>query len=141
MKDLSVVSESIQRIYNFYLEKKLIVNRRYQRKLVWSIDEKASFIDSIMREYPVPIILLAEIINEDNTELEIIDGMQRLNAITSFIENEFSVNGEFFDLETLAETKLRKDKGELLQKTPIIDRKKCADVTGYVIPPVNLSWS
>lgn len=134
MKDLSVVSESIQRIYSLYLEKQLIVNRRYQRKLVWTIDEKASFIDSIMRSYPVPLILLAESQNDSNIAFEIIDGMQRLNAVMSFIENEFPVEGKYFDLETMAETKLLKDNNVLVQQEPKLDRKKCAEFTGYVLP-------
>lgn len=134
MQDLTVRSESIQRLYNFYLENKLIVNRRYQRKLVWSIEEKASFIDSIIKEYPVPLILLAE--SEENGEriLEIIDGMQRLNAVTAFIDNEFSVKGLYFDLEAMAETKLQKDQGQLNQQHPILDRKICAEIASYVFP-------
>ncbi len=134
MQDLTVRSESIQRLYNYYLENKLIVNRRYQRKLVWSVEEKAAFIDSITKAYPVPLILLAE--SEENGEriLEIIDGMQRLNAVTAFIENEFSVNGLYFDLEAMAETKLQKDQGGLIQHQPILDRKVCAEIASYVFP-------
>lgn len=134
MQDLTVRSESIQRLYNFYLENKLIVNRQYQRKLVWSVEEKAAFIDSIIKAYPVPLILLAE--SEENGEriLEIIDGMQRLNAVIAFIENEFSVNGLYFDLEAMAETKLQKDQGQLIQNFPIIDRKVCAEIASYVFP-------
>lgn len=134
MQDLTVRSESIQRIYNYYLENTLIVNRRYQRKLVWSIEEKASFVDSIIKSYPVPLILLAESDNEGVRIFEIIDGMQRLNAVVSFIENEFAVNGEYFDLETMAETKLQKDNGKLVQKEPIHDRKVCAEIVAYVFP-------
>jgi hypothetical protein len=77
---------SIMEAYELYRKDKLIVNRRYQRKLVWSQPEKQSLIDSILLKYPVPLILLATI--EDN-KYEIIDGMQRLNAFFSFIENEF----------------------------------------------------
>lgn len=134
MQDLTVRSESIQRIYNYYLENTLIVNRRYQRKLVWSIEEKASFVDSIIKSYPVPLILLAESDNAGGRIFEIIDGMQRLNAVVSFIENEFAVNGEYFDLETMAETKLQKDDGKLVQKEPILDRKVCTEIVAYVFP-------
>lgn len=134
MQDLTVRSESIQRLYNYYIDERLVVNRRYQRKLVWSIDEKEAFIDSIAKSYPVPMILLAENESVENNILEIIDGMQRLNAIVSFIENEFSLNGEYFDLETMAETKLKKDNKELTQKEPILNRKKCADIVSYVFP-------
>lgn len=134
MQDLTVRSESIQRLYNYYIDERLVVNRRYQRKLVWSIDEKEAFIDSIAKSYPVPMILLAENESIENNVLEIIDGMQRLNAVVSFIENEFSLNGEYFDLETMAETKLKKDSNELTQKEPILDRKKCAEIVSYVFP-------
>lgn len=132
IKDLAVIPESIQRIYNYYLEKRLIVNRRYQRKLVWTIEEKGAFIDSIIKNYPIPLILLADNINDDN--FEIIDGMQRLNAICSFIENEFDVNGEYFDLDTMSETKLLKDNNILKQKEPKMDRKTCSEFTAYVLP-------
>jgi uncharacterized protein with ParB-like and HNH nuclease domain len=59
-RELSIRSESIQRIYNFYVNHLFYVNRRYQRKLVWTIEEKRAFIDSILQGFPVPIILLAE---------------------------------------------------------------------------------
>ncbi|MBQ6996421.1 MAG: DUF262 domain-containing protein [Lachnospiraceae bacterium] len=134
MQDLTVRSESVQRIYGYYLEQQLVVNRRYQRKLVWSVEEKASFIDSIRKNYPVPLILLAESKGIEGDVLEIIDGMQRLNSITSFIENEFSVDGYYFDLETMAETKLMKDEGVLIQKEPLLGRKECAGITSYVLP-------
>lgn len=135
MQELTIRSESVQRMYSFYLEKKLIVNRRYQRKLVWSIEEKAAFIDSILKEFPVPLFLFAEVNKENELVYEIIDGMQRLNALFSYIENEFSIDGMYFDLESTAETKLLKDKGIVIQKTPIMDRKTCADkIASYVLP-------
>lgn len=135
MQDLTVRSESVQRIYNYYTNRKLVVNRRYQRKLVWSIEEKAAFIDSILNAYPVPLILLAEGEQDDDTIYEIIDGMQRLNAIVSFIENEFAVNEEFFDLESMAETKLLKDNKIITQRFPIMDRKVCAEkIASYILP-------
>ncbi|MCY6482807.1 DUF262 domain-containing protein [Clostridium aestuarii] len=134
MQDLTVRSENIQRIYGFYTSNRLLVNRRYQRKLVWSIEEKSAFIDSIMKGYPVPLILLAEISTDDNTTFEIIDGMQRLNAIVSFIEGEFSVNGEYFDLEAMAESKLIHDKGKIEQNKPKMKREICAEIASYVLP-------
>ncbi len=59
--DLSIKGESIQSLYGSYLSKTFLVNRRYQRKLVWTIEEKRSFIDSIINGYPVPLVLLAEV--------------------------------------------------------------------------------
>ncbi|MGV8828315.1 MAG: GmrSD restriction endonuclease domain-containing protein [Breznakibacter sp.] len=133
-KDLSIKGESIQSLYGSYLSKLFLVNRRYQRKLVWSIEEKRSFIDSIINGYPVPLILLAEVSTEKGKQLEIIDGMQRMNAIMSFIDQEFDYQGSYFDLDTLADTKLLKDSGKMIQKQSILDRALCANIVRYQIP-------
>ncbi len=134
MQDLTVRSENIQRIYGFYTSKKFLVNRRYQRKLIWTIEEKSAFINSIMNGYPVPLILLAEVNYDNSSVYEIIDGMQRLNAIVSFIEGEFPVDGEYFDLEAMAETKLMLDNGDLIQSEPKMSREKCTNIASYVLP-------
>lgn len=76
---------TIMEAYELYRSNKLTINRRYQRKLVWSQKEKKSLIDSILKQYPIPLILLAT----KDDKYEIIDGMQRLNAIFGFIENHF----------------------------------------------------
>lgn len=133
-KDLSIKGESIQSLYGSFLAKNYLVNRRYQRKLVWTIEEKRSFIDSIMNGYPVPLVLLAEVTNEKGKKLEIIDGMQRMNALMSFIDQEFDVNGGYFDLDTMADTKFLKDEGKIEQKKPALDRALCAEIVRYQIP-------
>jgi len=90
---------SIMEAYELYRNDKLLVNRRYQRKLVWSLEEKQNLIGSILLKYPVPLILLATV---ENGNYEIIDGMQRLNAFFGFIENEFYIkkNNEDFYFNT-----------------------------------------
>jgi len=90
---------SVLELYRWYRTQKLIVNRRYQRKLVWTKGEKALLIDSLLLNYPIPLILLgASKTPEVEDVYEIIDGMQRLNAIFSFIENKFAVNDKYFDV-------------------------------------------
>jgi Protein of unknown function DUF262/Putative DNA-binding domain len=133
-KDLSIKGESIQSLYGSYLSKVFLVNRRYQRKLVWTIEEKRSFIDSIINGYPVPLVLLAEVTTEKGRQLEIIDGMQRMNAIMSFIDQEFDVDTKYFDLDTMADTKLLKDEGKIIQKMEVLDRGLCAKIVRYQIP-------
>lgn len=132
--DLNIRGENIQELYTWYLEDRLIVNRRYQRKLVWSKAEKAHLIDTLVRRYPLPLILLAETSISGSPKFEIIDGLQRLNAIFSFIENRFDVGGSYFDLEAMASTKQMLDDGMFQQKTPILDRKLCAQLANYKIP-------
>ena len=131
---LSIKGESIQSLYGSYLKNLFLVNRRYQRKLVWTVEEKRSFINSIVNGYPVPLVLLAEITKGSERKLEIIDGMQRMNAIMSFIDQEFDLDGQYFDLDTMADTKILKDNGVIKQKQKMLDRKICADIVRYQIP-------
>src|SRR5690606_13002532 len=131
---LSIKGESIQSLYGSYLKEIFLVNRRYQRKLVWTVEEKRSFINSIVNGYPVPLILLAEVSKSNDRKLEIIDGMQRMNAIMSFIDQEFDLDGKYFDLDTMADTKILKDSGVIKQKHKAIDRKICAELVRYQIP-------
>lgn len=131
-------SESIQMVYNNYVCHRYVVNRRYQRKLVWSIQEKAAFMDSIMRSYSVPLFLLAQNNLADNkVQYEIIDGMQRLNAVFAFIENEFPIKYEgkecYFDLDTLADTMVQKGKS-LKQKMPKLPKEVCIKISNYQFP-------
>lgn len=94
---------SVQEIYRRYRENQIIVNRKYQRKLVWSESEKVCLIDSILKGYPIPLILFAEYTEADGkTYYEVLDGMQRINAIVGFIENEYPVAGKYFDIKQLA---------------------------------------
>ena len=124
---LVISGENIQEVYNWYHNKNLIVNRRYQRKLVWTLQEKENLIDTILNDYPIPLFLLAEI----DSQNEIIDGMQRFNAIFDFIENKYSYNEKYFDLDTLATTKDLKDQGLLTQKYPVLDRQVCTKIANY----------
>lgn len=97
---------SIQEAYRIYREGKLIVNRKYQRKLVWTNDEKEKLIDSIMRSYPIPLILLAERPEQHGHGFyEILDGVQRLTAIFDFIENRTTFGGYYFDTEEFTRAK------------------------------------
>ena len=85
-------AKSLQFVYEDYINNKFVVNRRYQRKLVWTLEEKQAFIDSLIREYSIPLFLLAKNNKHDkNEQWEILDGMQRFNAIFSFIENDYPV--------------------------------------------------
>ncbi|MEH1819649.1 MAG: hypothetical protein V7L31_11325 [Nostoc sp.] len=60
--------------------------------------------------------------------------MQRLNAITAFIEGEFDVYSKFFDLATMVESKSRLDQGFVNQKTPVLERSLSEGIASYVMP-------
>ncbi len=111
MANLESLPKSIQSVYTMYREDKLYVNRRYQRKLVWTLKEKQKLIESILKKYPVPAILIAERDSVPGT-YEIIDGLQRLQAIVSFIETSFStLDKKYFDLQYFPTAKSHADEG------------------------------
>lgn len=125
----------VERAYEDYRNELFLVNRRYQRKLVWDVSEKRAFIDSLLHGYPVPLFLFSKSDYREVNRFEIIDGMQRLNAIFSYIENEFALeNGHFFDLSSTALTKDLSDKKKLEQKSPILDRSECVKIVSYELP-------
>lgn len=109
MADLESQPKSVQSLYAWYSGDKLFVNRRYQRKLVWTLEEKQKLIESILKQYPVPAILLAD---RSTGGYEIIDGLQRLHTIVSFIEGAFpTLDGNYFDVEKFPTANERAEQG------------------------------
>lgn len=94
---MSIQTYTINKLFKMYINEYIYVNRRYQRKLIWGLEEKQLLIDSIIENIPLPAILAVGL-DMDGLgmckNLEIIDGMQRLNAIFSFMLGEFSVEYE-----------------------------------------------
>lgn len=127
---------SVQALYRNYRDGTLIVNRQYQRKLVWTVAEKQRLIDSILNDYPLPLFLFAE--KPANTQgkgyLEVIDGMQRLNAIFSFIEHGFMWEEKCFDIAEFARARQAADAGAFepfAENIPRITAKQCANMLDY----------
>ena len=132
--ELSVNGQDLQNLYNLYYSNKLTVNRRYQRKLVWSLDEKIQLVDSVVNELPIPLVLLAQRQRSDSATYEIIDGLQRLQSFFAFMENKFPYDGRYFDLDTFGDTKAKKDAGEIRQEEPIMSRDESRRIANYQIP-------
>ncbi|PSB13842.1 hypothetical protein C7B61_01345 [filamentous cyanobacterium CCP1] len=122
--------------YELYRSGGLLVNRRYQRKLIWSIAEKEKLIGSLLKGYPIPLILLAERPQiHGSGKYEIIDGMQRLNAICGFIENVFTFNDQYFDIDEFSYAKQLADEGIFSKQSgenvAYLSRKECSDILYY----------
>lgn len=126
-----VDKETIQSIYTSHCENEYLINRRYQRKLVWDTKEKQALIDTILNGYPLPQFLFAEIINETQKRSEIIDGLQRMSAIIGYIENEYPWEGKYFDLDTFADGQARVETGLLVQHEPRLERSECRKFLRY----------
>lgn len=69
----------------------LILQPDFQRKLVWAVKHKESFIDTILRGYPFPEIYIAQSgidLETFQSQQVVVDGQQRLSAIMSYVNNE-----------------------------------------------------
>ncbi len=78
----------------------------YQRQeLQWDIYFKSRFVESLILDYPIPLIFLAE--NEDG-RMEIVDGLQRISTISSYLSENNN-----FDLSKLSKVPLLNGKSFL----------------------------
>lgn len=137
MTDLSSQSPSIQTIYGWYRSGRLVVNRAYQRKLVWTLVERQKLIDSIEKKYPIPLVLLAEIQSGDSTVYEIIDVLQRLHSIMSFIENGFpDEQGKYFNVDEFLTAKDAAEKGifHKIESDDLLEREVISRILDYSLP-------
>lgn len=77
----------------------LIPNAYFQRNLVWRDIHKKELIQTILLGYPFPLIFISQggIDVEKMTATScIVDGQQRCDAIESFIDGDYKVDGRFF---------------------------------------------
>ncbi|GAB3383860.1 GmrSD restriction endonuclease domain-containing protein [Lysobacter fragariae] len=135
MAELVSQPTSIQSVYGWFKDQKLFVNRRYQRKLVWTLEEKQRLIESLLKKYPIPAILVAEREGAPGT-YEIIDGLQRLHAIVSFIESSFpTIDGKYFDVTHFSTAKARADEGIFVPATgePKLTQAEVSTILDYTL--------
>jgi len=81
----------LPQVTDFVKERKwLNLRPEYQRRLVWDVDKKSRFIESLLMNIPVPPIFLYE---TDLNRYEVMDGQQRLNSILEFYNNDLVLRG------------------------------------------------
>ena len=62
----------------------------YQRQFIWKDQQKSSFIESVLLGLPIPFMFFA---NCDNGRIEIIDGAQRMQSLSAFLNGTFKLRG------------------------------------------------
>lgn len=72
------------------------VDFTYQRPNgVWSVQDNQCFIDSILKNSPIPLIILNKVEENGEDVFYIVDGQQRLNCIRDFYDNKIKLNEKF----------------------------------------------
>ncbi len=87
---------------------------KFQRQYVWSDTLASRLVESVLLNVPIPPCYLSE--NEES-ELDVIDGQQRIYSLYRFVENQFALKGlealpefdnkRFFELPSKEQRKLR----------------------------------
>ncbi|UCU97963.1 DUF262 domain-containing protein [Acidovorax radicis] len=104
MSKYKVQSVTLLDLVNDVRAGRLVPDAYFQRNLVWREIHKKDLIQTILLGYPFPPMFFSRgKIDVESMKATscIVDGQQRTNAITEFIDNKFPVNGRFFkELET-----------------------------------------
>ena len=70
-------------------EEEFVTRPPYQRKTVWSSAKEQSLLDSIVRGYYVPKLVLRTVrLTPETTVKEVVDGQQRITTVQRFYSNE-----------------------------------------------------
>lgn len=79
---------SIHSLVEFMSQKppKIILEVPFQRNYIWKEDRASQLIESVVMNVPIPPLYFAE---EDSGRWLVIDGLQRLNSLLTFFQNEF----------------------------------------------------
>jgi len=81
---------SIFELYRRYQKGNLNLRPAFQRLPVWDNGKSSRLIESVLLEVPIPVVYLSE---ESDGKYSVIDGQQRLNAFTRFLENNLRLSG------------------------------------------------
>ena len=97
-------SQKISWIHDEWNADRLFIDDSFQRKTVWLPKHKVRLIESILLDYPIPEIYLWALETDPETgkaRLSVVDGQQRIKAITEFISGQFELVSEHLDDATV----------------------------------------
>ena len=86
--------KSIKEINTMFSSGSLIVDESYQRRSVWGEKDKIRLIETILLKLVIPEVFFWKAETDPETGesvTHIVDGQQRIKAISSFIDNEIVI--------------------------------------------------
>lgn len=87
---------SIGEIVNLYQSEELIISPDFQRLFRWSKYQQTRLIESLLLGIPIPPIF---VVQNENGVWELVDGLQRLSTVISFIGHLKGHEGNFWKLK------------------------------------------
>lgn len=70
-------------LYRLYSTKKLEIQPDFQREVVWDKKDQTRFIDSLVKQLPIPSMCFS--LDYKTQQWKVIDGLQRISSIISFL--------------------------------------------------------
>ncbi|WP_336035362.1 DUF262 domain-containing protein [Acinetobacter bereziniae] len=91
---INIESRNSKFLYDGQKNQEIVVDNSFQRKYVWTLKHQVKLIETILMGFPIPEIYLWQRNTNPETgetQFAIVDGQQRLGALTDFINNEFAL--------------------------------------------------
>ena len=109
--NFQTTNESLETLWNLHKRNVLILNPKYQRGNVWSLDRRRKLIKTALFSNKFfPAVVTST--NPGGGTRNVVDGRSRLTTFSWFLNNEITVHGRYFDDW---DPKLK----ELILRTPI----------------------
>ena len=85
--------QPISEVLRWHQEERLILRPAFQRNSVWTRSAQQAFIDTLLRNKPIPLIFLQRSFSAQRAHevFSVVDGQQRLTAILDFLNDGFAV--------------------------------------------------
>ncbi|HSH71605.1 MAG TPA: DUF262 domain-containing protein [Methylophilaceae bacterium] len=90
----AATNKKVRELITLLRDKKLIPRPDFQRRLVWSTEDKNNFIDTLLKGYPFPEIFIADssvnLATGDGLQV-LVDGQQRVTTLFEYFNNSTSL--------------------------------------------------
>jgi hypothetical protein len=73
-------------LFRMYEKKQLEIQPEFQRNFVWGLPEQTRFIDSLIKQLPIPSLCIG--LDYKTDKRIVIDGLQRISTIVKFLSND-----------------------------------------------------
>lgn len=87
-KDVVAFNElrSCADLYRLYKEGVLDIQPEFQRDVVWKLPEQSVFIDSLIKQLPIPSMCFS--LDFNTQKWQVVDGLQRMTTIVNFLDEK-----------------------------------------------------
>lgn len=87
-KDVVAFNElrSCADLYRLYKEGVLDIKPEFQRDVVWKLPEQSVFIDSLIKQLPIPSMCFS--LDFNTQKWQVVDGLQRMTSIVNFLDDK-----------------------------------------------------